>query len=107
LGKSRAWPESNPTFCGSGRRSFPRYRRKDVEQVLEIKRLLYEKRYTIEGARKFLENRGKPDPASAAPAAAKPGRRKGAQAQAGLFDVPSPVMQLVRKELKEIVALLK
>jgi hypothetical protein len=30
-----------------------------VELVLEIKRLLYEKRYTIEGARKFLQQRGK------------------------------------------------
>jgi DNA-binding transcriptional MerR regulator len=33
------------------------YRRKDVENVLEIKHLLYEKRYTIEGARAFLQQR--------------------------------------------------
>ena len=33
------------------------YRRKDVEMVLEIKDLLYEKRYTIEGARTFLQQR--------------------------------------------------
>ncbi len=30
------------------------YRREDVQTVLEIKRLLYEKGYTIEGARKEL-----------------------------------------------------
>src|SRR6202022_77193 len=43
-----------PKKSGKGHRL---YRRKDVELVLEIKRLLYEKRYTIEGARKFLEAR--------------------------------------------------
>jgi DNA-binding transcriptional MerR regulator len=30
------------------------YRRKDVERILEIKRLLYEEGFTIEGARKRL-----------------------------------------------------
>src|SRR5512139_10444 len=35
------------------------YRRKDVEMVLEIKHLLYEKRYTIEGAKTFLQHRGR------------------------------------------------
>ena len=30
------------------------YRKRDVELLLEIKRLLYEERYTIEGARKRL-----------------------------------------------------
>jgi DNA-binding transcriptional MerR regulator len=30
------------------------YRRKDVERILEIKRLLYEEGFTIEGARKQL-----------------------------------------------------
>src|SRR5262249_60951722 len=51
-----------PKKSGTGHRL---YRRKDVELVLEIKRLLYEKRYTIEGARKLLESRGKaPGPAA-------------------------------------------
>ena len=31
------------------------YRRRDVETLLEIKRLLHEQRYTIEGARKRLK----------------------------------------------------
>src|ERR1700678_1828477 len=43
-----------PKKSGKGHRL---YRRKDVELVLEIKRLLYDKRYTIEGARKFLDSR--------------------------------------------------
>jgi hypothetical protein len=43
------FPELGPKKSGTGHRLF---RRKDVEMVLEIKRLLYENRYTIEGARK-------------------------------------------------------
>ncbi len=45
-----------PKKSGKGHRL---YRRKDVELVLEIKRLLYDKRYTIEGARKFLDSRSR------------------------------------------------
>src|SRR5579863_5967284 len=45
-----------PKKSGKGHRL---YRRKDVELVLEIKRLLYEKRYTIEGARKDLDARSR------------------------------------------------
>src|SRR6185369_17510913 len=48
-----------PKKSGTGHRL---YRRKDVELVLEIKTLLYEKRFTIEGARKHLESRGKLQP---------------------------------------------
>src|SRR5512141_3156699 len=65
------FPTLMPKKSGTGHRL---YRRKDVETVLEIKRLLYEKRFTIEGARKHLEARGKPEPAAAAPAARKPKR---------------------------------
>src|ERR1700749_5338795 len=52
-----------PKKSGTGHRL---YRRKDVELVLEIKRLLYEKRFTIEGARKMLE--AKPKRADTKPA---------------------------------------
>jgi len=48
------FPGLGPQKSGSGHRL---YRRKDVELVLEIKRLLYEKRYTIEGARKLLASK--------------------------------------------------
>ena len=34
------------------------YRRKDVELLLEIKHLLYEKKYTIPGARNYLKDKG-------------------------------------------------
>ena len=33
------------------------YERRDVELVIEIKKLLYEQRYTISGAKKFLARR--------------------------------------------------
>src|ERR1700733_15490075 len=59
------FPSLGPKKTGTGHRL---YRRKEVQLVLEIKRLLYEKRYTIEGARKFLEGRSKNgDPAAPAP----------------------------------------
>ena len=102
------FPALDPKKSGTGHRL---YRRKNVQMVLEIKRLLYEKRYTIEGARKFLETRSK----DAAPAPAAPTgvakRSKPAAApqptQAGFFDVPSPLLETVRQELREIVNLLK
>jgi len=95
-----------PKKSGTGHRL---YRRKDVEQVLEIKQLLYEKRYTIEGARKFLEARGKAT--SPAPSPGRTSRRKAepaAKAQSGLlFDNSSELAETVRKELGEILKLLK
>jgi len=33
------------------------YKRKDLEAILLIKRLLYEKRFTIDGAKKYLSGR--------------------------------------------------
>jgi DNA-binding transcriptional MerR regulator len=38
------------------------YERRDVELVLEIKKLLYEQRYTISGAKKFLARQSKRAP---------------------------------------------
>src|SRR5580765_1251980 len=64
------FPALGPKKSGTGHRL---YRRKDVELVLEIKTLLYEKRFTIEGARKHLDTRGKPEPG---PSTAKSKRRK-------------------------------
>ncbi len=49
----------NPTRSRSKQRL---YTRKDVELILEIKRLLYEERYTIEGAKKKLMGRQRSQP---------------------------------------------
>src|SRR5260370_11110795 len=76
------FPTLGPKKSGTGHRL---YRRKDVEQVLEIEQLLYEKRYTIEGARKFLENRAKAAPAGGGPP-------PGPETAAGPAPVPKPVL---------------
>src|SRR6202140_399129 len=74
------FPSLGPKKSGTGHRL---YRRKEVELVLEIKRLLYEKRFTIEGARKFMETRGKGEPAGRA---SKPA--KAVKAQGDIFSAP-------------------
>lgn len=50
------FPSVGPKKSGTGRRM---YRRKEVELLLKIKYLLYEKKYTIEGARQYLQGEGK------------------------------------------------
>ncbi len=124
------FPGLGPKKSGTGHRLF---RRKDVEMVLEIKRLLYDKRFTIEGARKALENRPKPlavpkGPRSSAKAALKakadaaagirpeqPGQPY--QQQTELFpsmplfgSQPAGVavdLEPIKRELREILALLR
>ena len=89
-----------PKKSGTGHRL---YRRKDVELVLEIKRLLYEKRFTIEGARKILESKPKRGEATAKPTAAASTRRQ----QGELFAGTSTFYQELRKELTDLLTLLK
>jgi DNA-binding transcriptional MerR regulator len=92
-----------PKKSGAGHRL---YRRKDVELVLEIKRLLYGQRFTIEGARKFLETKPKAEAASASAKSAKTASSK-AKKQGDLFDDSASTLETVRKELREILRLLK
>jgi DNA-binding transcriptional MerR regulator len=86
-----------PKKSGTGHRL---YRRKDVELVLEIKRLLYEKRFTIEGARKVLEAK----PKRSSDAAAKPVARR---QQGELFSGTSAFYQELRKELSDLLSMLR
>jgi DNA-binding transcriptional MerR regulator len=79
-----------PKKSGTGHRL---YRRKDVELLLRIKHLLYEKRFTIEGARQSLK---------AAPPAPQVVPSSGQQS---LF--PEDPLPEIRKELAEILELLK
>jgi DNA-binding transcriptional MerR regulator len=52
----RYWEHEFPQVAPAKTRSNQRlYRREDVERILTIKRLLYEERYTIAGARARLE----------------------------------------------------
>jgi DNA-binding transcriptional MerR regulator len=84
-----------PKKSGAGHRL---YRRKDVELVLEIKRLLYEKRYTIEGARMMLQTKRKH---GAVKVPSKP------RAQGELFPSDATVCQEVRRGLIEILEILE
>ena len=61
------------------------------------------KALTIEGARKFLETRGKPEPVSTT------AKSSGSEeAQGDLFAPdPSPLLENVRKELRAIADMLK
>ena len=95
------FPGLGPKKSGTGHRL---YRRKDVELVLEIKRLLYEKRFTIEGARKFLDDRPRGAAASKPGPKAVPAKGHG---QAMLFDNSADALAAVRKELSEILVILK
>ena len=47
-----------PRRTAAGQRS---YTRKDIETILEIKHLLHDKKFTLEGARKYLNTRTEPD----------------------------------------------
>jgi DNA-binding transcriptional MerR regulator len=86
------FPVLSPKKSGTGHRL---YRRKDVELLLRIKHLLYEKRFTIEGARQTLQTEAK---------APKPQRIQ-KRLQTELFS-EDPLPE-IRKELKEILLLLK
>jgi DNA-binding transcriptional MerR regulator len=87
------FPAVGPKKSGTGHRM---YRRKEVELLLKIKHLLYEKKYTIEGARLYLQSES------------KMGRRKQRTAkveQRELFSI-DPLPE-IRKELAAILELLK
>jgi DNA-binding transcriptional MerR regulator len=85
------FPSLAPKKSGTGHRL---YRRKDVELLLKIKHLLYDKRYTIEGARQSLHN----DSRTVKPKA--PERKQG-----DLF-TPDPLVG-IRTELASILLILK
>src|SRR6516164_10082181 len=77
------FPSLAPKKSGTGHRL---YRRKDVELLLRIKHLLYDKRFTIEGARQSLQSEAK------APKPPRPSKR----AQTELF--PTDPLPDIRRE---------
>jgi DNA-binding transcriptional MerR regulator len=78
------FPGLSPKKSNTGQRMF---RRKDVEMLLNIKQLLYEKKFTIEGARKALKS------------------EKADAAQEALFP-PADSLSGIRQELADILKLL-
>ena len=92
------FPSLTPKKSSNGQRQ---YRRKDVETVLEIKRLLYDEGYTIAGARKAIRaksKRKKPKAREQSPLAF--GVSQSAQED-------SPDLSGIKKELQEILGLLR
>lgn len=90
------FPQLKPNKSGTGQRL---YRRRDVELVLEIKRLVHGQGYTISGARQALEqthHRRQPQLKIAA----------NHTDQAKLRDSVAAAIGHVRAELREIVTLL-
>ncbi len=65
----RYWESEFPNLSPAKNRAGNRvYTEKDVNRILEIKRLLYQERFTIEGARQYFKNNQSGGPPSAAPA---------------------------------------
>ena len=81
----------SPKKSGTGHRL---YKRKEVELLLKIRHLLYEKRYTIEGARQFMQSESKSVP-----------RKKTVKQQRELF-AADPLPE-IRTELQAILQILK
>src|SRR5579864_6348253 len=86
------FPHLTPKKSGTGHRL---YRKKDVELLLRIKHLLYEKRFTIEGARQTLQAEGRSSSKT----------RVSKRAQKELF-AEDPLPE-IRRELTAILDLLK
>ena len=85
------FPGLSPKKSSTGQRMF---RRKDVELLLNIKHLLYDEKFTIEGARKALRAAKVVDSVVAIPAR-----------QEELFPATDP-LPVIRKELADILKLL-
>src|SRR5215510_6768761 len=81
----RFWETEFPNFAPQKSKAGHRvYKKKDIENVLRIKELLYDRGFTIAGARKQLSKSKGPN---------KPGRDQ--------------VLHRVRKELQDILTLLR
>ena len=93
----KEFPMLAPVKESSGHR---RYRRKDIEMVLEIKRLLYDEGFTIPGARTALQ-KGAPSPSLF------PTERGAVRGKSKHQAPPEEVLRRVRAELNEILTLLK
>ena len=76
------FPQIRPSRADSNQRT---YQRKDLETIFEVKRLLYEEKLTIEGAKKRLREE-------------RAGRTK--------VPVVKPTIKEIKRDLEEILVLL-
>ncbi len=79
------------------------YRKKDIEQIFQIKELLYEHKYTIPGAREVLAGR-KPAPATKTSAPASAPSPAANPAPAGPDD--TELLERIHRELADLTAVL-
>ena len=86
------FPQFKPTKSSTGQRM---YRRRDVENLLMVKKLLYEEGYTISGARERLKHDQKPKKAQGALPFAAPSHSSQAE------------LKRMRHELQELLQMLK
>lgn len=112
------FPQLSPKKSGTGHRM---YRRREVEQLLLIRQLLYDRQYTIKGARQYLKELGQRKPGSvgdpsgaestvvpmpiAAGGAWQP--RESARAAAVASSAGGVTIDGLRQELRSILALLE
>lgn len=98
------FPQLAPKKSGTGHRL---YRRKDVEAVLEIKRLLYDERFTIEGARNYLASKAVAPMMK--PALKSKKKKLEPAVQGDLFGsgAPPAIVDEMRKELRSLLDLLR
>ena len=84
------FPQLKPVKSSTGQRM---YRKRDVESVVRIKRLLYEEGYTINGARQFIKSEAK--------------RERGQAALPFAMPVPgSPDLRGIRQGLRDVLGIL-
>jgi DNA-binding transcriptional MerR regulator len=88
----RYWETEFPTLRPVKSRSGHRlYRRQDVETILEIRRLLYEQGFTIEGARKQLAGEAQP---------------RAAEKTGGRTNFDGQPLKAIKRELETILTIL-
>ncbi|HXR38121.1 MAG TPA: MerR family transcriptional regulator [Terracidiphilus sp.] len=101
------FPQLKPNKSGTGQRL---YRRRDVELVLEIKRLVHADGYTLAGARQALDQshrRSAPQESRQEPQQVPPARLSPEPAESGRrLDAVASTIGHARAELRELAALL-
>jgi len=102
----RYWESEFPSIRPQKSKSNQRlYKRRDVEAVLAIKHLLYDRKYTIEGARKELRDRGV-EPSLPPPDPAKLAERARGEAQAAALEHEQQLRaELNRERERQLLAL--
>ena len=83
------FPQLKPNKSNTGQRL---YRRKDVENIVRVKKLLYEEGYTINGARQFIKAESKRDRSQTALPFVAP--------------TPSPDLHSIQQGLRDVLGIL-